>query len=207
VNDRIPYTYLIGWSDHNKFYYGLRHGIGCHPNELWKTYFTSSKYVKKFSQEYGDPDVIQIRKTFNCAKKARLWEHKVLRRINAKNKINFLNQTDNISISSEASKLGVETMKKMDVHPNKGIKKLHLTEMNKQKVGSLNHMWKIGENHPHYGKRAKDAPNYGKKQSEHQKQKASEKFACFYCNKLSNIGNLIRWHNDNCKQKTILKEK
>ena len=39
--DRTPYTYLIGWSNLNKFYYGVRYGKGCHPSDLWVKYFGS----------------------------------------------------------------------------------------------------------------------------------------------------------------------
>lgn len=60
-----PYCYLIGWSQHNRYYYGVRFGQGCHPKELWKTYFTSSSLVKKYRRKYGDPDIIQIRKVFH----------------------------------------------------------------------------------------------------------------------------------------------
>ena len=92
------YTYLIGWSKHNKYYYGVRYAKGCTPNELWVTYFTSSKYVKAFEKEYGKPDVIEIRKTFTDKRKAMLWEHKVLKRINATFSDKWLNKTDNIAI-------------------------------------------------------------------------------------------------------------
>jgi hypothetical protein len=95
-----PYTYLIGWTKHNKFYYGVRFAKKCNPTELWKTYFTSSKHVSDFASIYGDPDIIQVRKTFKHPKAARSWEHKVLRRIKAVSKINFLNKTDNISIQN-----------------------------------------------------------------------------------------------------------
>lgn len=37
-----PYTYLIGWSKHNIWYYGKRTAKNCHPNDFWVTYFTSS---------------------------------------------------------------------------------------------------------------------------------------------------------------------
>ena len=93
-----PYTYLIGWSDLNKFYYGVRYAKNCHPDELWKSYFTSSKHVKDFRKKYGDPDIVQIRKTFDNSESSRIWESKVLRRVKAKNKKYFLNATDNISI-------------------------------------------------------------------------------------------------------------
>jgi hypothetical protein len=76
-----PYTYLIGWSNHNKWYYGVRYAAKCNPSDLWTRYFTSSKEVKKFRQINGEPDIIQIRKIFSEAKKAKHWEDKVLRRL------------------------------------------------------------------------------------------------------------------------------
>ena len=48
MTDRIPYTYIIGWSSLNKWYYGVRYAKNCKPEDLWKTYFTSSKHVKEF---------------------------------------------------------------------------------------------------------------------------------------------------------------
>lgn len=50
-------------------------------------------------KEYGEPDVIRIRKTFDCPQKARIYEQKVLKRINAVKDDRFLNRTDNTSIS------------------------------------------------------------------------------------------------------------
>lgn len=91
----IPYTYLIGWLKLDKWYYGVRTAKNCHPGDLWTTYFTSSKYVKEFITQYGEPDIIQIRKIFDNKEKASLWEHKVLRRINAVKDTKWLNKTDN----------------------------------------------------------------------------------------------------------------
>lgn len=98
-----PYTYLIGWSKHKLWYYGVRYAksfhqkclyeSGCHPDELWKTYFTSSIRVSNLRKKYGEPDIIQVRKTFTCASKAQLWEIKVLRRINAMTSDNWLNNS------------------------------------------------------------------------------------------------------------------
>ena len=49
----MSYTYLIGWTKYNIQYYGVRYAKGCHPDDLWKTYFTSSKYVKEFREKNG----------------------------------------------------------------------------------------------------------------------------------------------------------
>lgn len=89
----IPYTYLIGWSKHNTFYYGRRTAKNCHPNEFWIQYFTSSSKVKEFRLQNGEPDIIQIRKTFpNNPDACRLWESKVLIRIDAQRDLKFLNK-------------------------------------------------------------------------------------------------------------------
>jgi len=62
------YTYLIGWSKHNKWYYGRRTKNSLIPEEdFWNVYKTSSKYVKEFVSKFGDPDIRQIRKKFDCA--------------------------------------------------------------------------------------------------------------------------------------------
>lgn len=98
----IPYTYLIGWSSHNIYYYGVRYSSKCNPKELWKTYFTSSKHVTQFRVKNGEPDIIQIRKTFSNKKDAIIWENKVLQRMKAHINIKFLNKTNNKSIINDS---------------------------------------------------------------------------------------------------------
>jgi hypothetical protein len=87
-----PYTYLIGWSTHNVWYYGRRSGAECHPSDLWVTYFTSSKWVKQFREKHGEPDVVKIRRVFPTAEQAQMWETKVLTRLNAARDPKFLNK-------------------------------------------------------------------------------------------------------------------
>ena len=89
-----PFTYLIGWSTLNVWYYGVRYSSGCSPKYLWTVYFSSSKRVKNFIEIHGDPDIVEIRKTFDTQEKARLHEHTVLRRIKAKRDPKFLNSHD-----------------------------------------------------------------------------------------------------------------
>ena len=91
----IPFTYKIGWSKENTYYYGVRFGEGCSPNDLWSNYFTSSKKVKYTRELYGEPDVIEIRKTFVSGESARDWETKVIKKMNMVESDNWLNQTDN----------------------------------------------------------------------------------------------------------------
>lgn len=88
----IPYTYLIGWTQLNKWYYGVRYAYKCVPSDLWSTYFTSSKLVKEYRGIYGEPNVIEIRKTFSNAIKARKWEDTVHKRMNVVKDDKWLNR-------------------------------------------------------------------------------------------------------------------
>jgi hypothetical protein len=135
----IPYTYLIGWTNHNKWYYGVRYAVDCHPSELWVTYFTSSKYVKTFRSNFGEPDVVTIRKIFSDSTKAKLWESAVLRKMCVSERPDFLNKaaTDQKFINtghteetkqklSDAAKrrpkISEETKKKMSISALKLIR-------------------------------------------------------------------------------------
>jgi len=91
MEKNISYTYLIGWKNQNKWYYGVRYSSKCHPNDLWKKYFTSSKQVKLFRQEFGEPDIIEVRKTFEDSKLAKFWEERVLKRMKVAKNNKWLN--------------------------------------------------------------------------------------------------------------------
>lgn len=87
----IPYTYLIGWSKHNKWYYGVEYGAKkdppANPQNLWTTYFTSSNVVAELRERLGEPDIIQVRQVFDTGtteqrmSRAIKWEKKVLGRV------------------------------------------------------------------------------------------------------------------------------
>ena len=103
----VPYTYLLKHIPTNKFYYGCRFAQGCNPSEFWKDYKTSSKYVKELVEQYGaDSFEYEIRKTFSDKHSARIWETRVLKKMNVVAREDFLNMTDNISIAPEAASKG-----------------------------------------------------------------------------------------------------
>lgn len=89
----IPYTYLIGWSKHNLWYYGVRFAKGCNPDDLWKKYFTSSEIVAQKRKELGEPDIIQVRKKFLTEVDAKRWEDNILLSIPNEKRKHWLNQT------------------------------------------------------------------------------------------------------------------
>jgi len=146
----VPFVYLIGWSEYDTYYYGVRYASGCNPDDLWKSYFTSSKYVKQFVQKFGDPDIIKIRKVFDNKNKARLWEEKVLRRIKAVSNTKFLNKSDNCGnfFNDGGYKLkprSLDHCKKISA--NKKGKKIFTEEQ--KKLFSLRNS---GQGNPNFGK-------------------------------------------------------
>jgi hypothetical protein len=108
----IGYTYRIGWSWLDKHYYGSRYGKGCNPSDLWVTYFTSSKHVSEFRKLNGEPDIVEVRKTFIDPKQSLDWEQKVLKRLKVKLNERWLN----VAIGKptfQGKKHSEETLQKM----------------------------------------------------------------------------------------------
>jgi hypothetical protein len=99
----IPYTYRIGWSKTGMNYYGVRYAKDCHPDEFWVTYFTSSEYVERYRTEYGEPNIIEIRRVFTTETRvteAREWEHKVLKRLKVTLREDYLNKSHSKSVDT-----------------------------------------------------------------------------------------------------------
>jgi hypothetical protein len=92
----IPYTYLLKHEATGKYYYGVRYAADCDPADLWVTYFTSSPGVQKLIKESGTEGwTMEIRRTFSTAAQALSWEGRVLRRIRARQRSDFINKHNN----------------------------------------------------------------------------------------------------------------
>lgn len=99
--ESIPYTYLLTFKKTGQYYYGCRYANGCHPDDLFKTYFTSSKIVKKLIKIYGVESFdYQIRKTFDNKKSCIYWEQKFLRKVRVLKNDKFLNVDYNMNASN-----------------------------------------------------------------------------------------------------------
>lgn len=119
MNIYIPFTYIIGWTKHKKFYYGCKYAQGCKPSDLWESYFTSSEYVEEFRKNHGDPDIIKIHKTFSDSNSCIAFEHKYLTRIDAKNNESFLNKHNggkNLKSTNQSAKKSAEIQIKKRTH-------------------------------------------------------------------------------------------
>lgn len=89
----IPFSYYLFHKPTQQHYYGIKFSKGCSPDVLWTKYFSSSRIVKQLIADYGaDSFEYEVRRTFEDAKSALLWEHKVLRRLKAAERDNWINR-------------------------------------------------------------------------------------------------------------------
>jgi hypothetical protein len=197
----IPFTYLVKHVPTNRYYYGVKFGKKCHPYDLWTKYFTSSKKVKGLIRRYGKKSFIfEIRKTFKTAQQARVWEHKVLKRLKVVYRNDFLNQSDNKQMSSSK-----EARRKISL-ANTGKKR-------SEEMIIRMRIYNSGKNNGMYGKKHSEKTikklsklNKGKKLSEETKEKLrfySGKNHYMYGKKLSEetkekirLGNLGKKHTE-----------
>lgn len=94
LEGRTPYTYYIKWKAFGISYYGSSYSKKCHPSKLWKSYFTSSKYVKEFRKTHGEPDIIKITKIFDNIESCREWENTFLIKTKACKNNKMLNRSN-----------------------------------------------------------------------------------------------------------------
>lgn len=174
-----PYTYYLFHKPTGKHYYGVRTAKNCHPDELWKTYFSTSKIVKLLREQYGDDSFeYEVRKLFETPKDALEWETKFLTRIDAATKDDWLNQHNGGGKFTTAGKGSWITGK---THNEKTRRKI--SEKRKPYVGEKHPMY--GRNHSEESKRkmaenrpiitGEANPFYGKRHSDELKKIISEK--------------------------------
>lgn len=88
-----PYTYHLYHKPTNRHYYGVSYRQGCSPDELWKSYFSSSIVVHDLIEKFGKESFIPtVRKIFKSSDKAVAWETKFLVKVNAQHNDAWLNR-------------------------------------------------------------------------------------------------------------------
>lgn len=93
ANREFHYTYLITDTINNKYYYGV-HSTDYEPTDITQ-YHSSSKHLKLLIRELGiDNFTKQVRRYFNTRRDADVWEHKVLRRMKVRTRLDFYNQAE-----------------------------------------------------------------------------------------------------------------
>lgn len=203
----VAYTYLIGWTVLDRYYYGVRYAAGCNTNELWVKYFTSSDIVKTFRKIHGEPDLIQVRKVFEDGNKAMSWEANVLKRMKVVNDPRFLNMNDRHAPPIN-NRIMLDSTKNKIRNNRLGIK---LSETTKQKIrearakqtniGMRGKKLSVGTIERIRAARAKQII------SEETKQKMRESHLgikhsiveCPVCGKTGGSRAMKRYHFDNCR--------
>lgn len=90
-----PFVYLLKFLPTGELYYGSRTAKNCQTSDLWTTYFTSSRIVEKLIEEHGkDSFEFEVRKTFKTKLEAIRYEHRLLKRVNARKNPKFLNKSN-----------------------------------------------------------------------------------------------------------------
>jgi len=180
----MPYTYLIGWSHIDKWYYGVRFAKNCKPDDLWVKYFTSSKQVKMYREKYGEPDVIQVRKTFTSTNLARNWETRVIKKINAVLNESWLNKTDNTNkfyhegLRGKQSKEHLEKLSKSRIgNSNRKGKKFSPESIEKLKIARNKRVVEpmLGKTHKESSKEKMSLAKLGKKKDASYKEMCSNR--------------------------------
>jgi len=190
-----PYTYSLLHKPTGKKYYGARWAVNCHPNDLWQTYFTSSKHVKKLIEEYGkDSFIYTIRKVFNSVDDCRIWEQRVLTKLHVPKNTSWLNK----NVCGRFLPYGKQS-------------KEHIQKRVFKTTGSGNGMFgRFGKLNPFYGKKHSNETieKLSKPKTEEHKSKLPyqklnyTKIQCPHCQKLGQYVNMKRWHFDNCKSQS-----
>ena len=99
--NNIPYTYYLEWASGIK-YYGVRYAKNCKPEDLWVKYKSSSKYVKGYVRQFGEPIKTEVRRTFHGPNRIEIaisWEKRVLDKLDAAHRDDYLNKRNSKCIN------------------------------------------------------------------------------------------------------------
>tara|TARA_B110000977_G_scaffold28086_1_gene35842 strand:+ start:541 stop:1176 length:636 start_codon:yes stop_codon:yes gene_type:complete len=92
MKNTMPFTYLITHIQTGMRYYGSKSSKGCSPEDLGKSYFSSSKRIKRIILDEGVLAFkFEVRKTFGSMEEAVRWEARFLRRIQASKSKDWFN--------------------------------------------------------------------------------------------------------------------
>lgn len=160
MNIYQPFTYRITFRPTGQSYYGVRTKKHCHPGELWRCYFTSSRRIQQLITEFGTSAFdFEIRKTFTTKSEAIAWEHRVLTRLDVVNNSQWLNENVGGKMFVTRDKL-TEEHKRNVAKAQLGKKRKPHTEETKRKISAA--------------RQGQPTHNKGKPMSEEQKKLLSQ---------------------------------
>lgn len=177
----VYFTYHIFHTITKKHYYGARWKPGCHPKDLWTSYFTSSKLVHQLIDEYGaDSFVVEIRRVFESKSECISWEQRVLKRLKVKRNDDWLNVA-----------IGRPTMQGK-----------HHSEETKQKMRKPKGPWTSERKHYKRLQMITKAREGAHVPSTLGMKLHMPQLTCPVCGKTGGANGMRRYHFDNCKLST-----
>jgi len=201
MSDRIPYTYFVLHLPTGLKYYGSKYGKGADPKTFWKLggYFTSSTNVKKLIEEYGiESFTAEVRKIFKTPDEALKYEYRFLKKVNALNKKDWLNENiggekfKNVGPASEKA-LHSQRRKKQTPEGNAkrsaSLKGRIISEKTRKKMAEVQR------------NRSKDKEN--ERRIKIRKQATGRKHNFSTKSKLSKIVSETKWINNGVEQKKV----
>ena len=218
MKDRTPFTYLLKFKPTGQYYYGSRYCKGCHPEQLWKTYFTSSKIVCQLLKEHGaEAFEVKITKVFDNKESARKWEHRFLHKVKASKNAQWLNQHNGAGdfINKGGLKFSEEHLRKLSEaqrgKPKPGTstslmgntrrkgKKFTPEQRERLSEARIGNKNRLGVKHSDEMKKI-----IAVRTSAALKGKKQKTIECPHCNKIGGVNNMTRYHFNNCKLFTSL---
>ena len=93
-----PYTYVLKHKPTGRIYFGARWAKKCHPDDLFVTYFSSSKTINKMIKEEGaDVFMYKVVETFSRPEDCVRKEYEVLQKYKAGRNPRFINLSHSMS--------------------------------------------------------------------------------------------------------------
>jgi len=142
----IYYTYVLVFLLTRQRYYGVRTAKGGTTDDLWTSYFTSSKVVKALIKEHGkEAFTTEIRKIFDTPEAALAWEHRVLCRLHVSTNDNWLNKSEHQTLPALSGSNNpmygkkhrpdsIQKMKDVKYERNKTRPRKVLSELHKENI-------------------------------------------------------------------------
>ena len=131
---------------------------------------TSSEVVTAFREDHGEPDVIEIRKTFSNADDAKDWEHRILQRMNVVKEDKWLNGNDKLGpplLTGEKSPMYGRTGEKNPMYGKTGEKNPNYGKTPSEETKKKMSEGMMGEKNPMYGRTGEKSPMYGRTGEKH----------------------------------------
>lgn len=234
-----PYTYYLAWLSEDgsvrKAYYGVRYAKGCHPSDLFSTYFTSSRYVNGYIRNRGYPHLIEVRDVFagdRAGEEAVKCEAKILSKLQPYTNPVLLNIGVFGGMSAEDVEVLMQGRKETAIEKY-GVASYAQTEEARErarKVATEQHANDVLATCPHCGKSGKsmnlkkyhfdrclenpdieesvlrDRKLQGERISKASKESNRKKVECPHCGKITSKGAAKRYHFDKCTENPDMPE-